>query len=197
MFDTEERNVVTVNIFGQEYTISGEMSRDAIMKVADYVNSKMTEIGGESSLPASRVAILSAMDITGELFEEQKNHKENERYQQMWEEVKASYIKARDDLNAAAAQKDDLIRQNGEKDQQLANLYNELAEVKKHNETLRGRVEELTNSLEYQQSLPDQSAKKIEELEAKCRDIESSFFDIQMENIRLKNENETLKKQRY
>ena len=71
------------------------------------------------------------------------------------------------------------------------------AEVKKHNETLRGRVEELTNSLEYQQSLPDQSAKKIEELEAKCRDIESSFFDIQMENIRLKNENETLKKQRY
>jgi cell division protein ZapA len=197
MFDTEERNVVTVNIFGQEYTISGEMSRDAIMKVADYVNSKMTEIGGESSLPASRVAILSAMDITGELFEEQKNHKENERYQQMWEEVKASYIKARDDLNAAAAQKDDLIRQNGEKDQQLANLYNELAEVKKHNETLRGRVEELTSSLEYQQSLPDQSAKKIEELEAKCRDIESSFFDIQMENIRLKNENETLKKQRY
>ena len=197
MFDTEERNVVTVNIFGQEYTISGGMSRDAIMKVADYVNSKMTEIGGESSLPASRVAILSAMDITGELFEEQKNHKENERYQQMWEEVKASYIKARDDLNAAAAQKDDLIRQNGEKDQQLANLYNELAEVKKHNETLRGRVEELTSSLEYQQSLPDQSAKKIEELEAKCRDIESSFFDIQMENIRLKNENETLKKQRY
>jgi len=196
MFETEDRNTVTVNIFGQEYTISGGMSREEIMKVADYVNSKMTDIGGESNLPASRVAILSAMDITGELFAEQKNHKENERYQQLWEDAKASFVKAREDLNAATAQKDDLIRQNGEKDQQLANLYNELAEIKKHNEVLRGRVEELTKSLEYQQSLPDQSAKKIEELEAKCRDIESSFFDIQMENIRLKNENESLKRLR-
>jgi hypothetical protein len=34
----------------------------------------------------------------------------------------------------------------------------------------------------------------IKELEAKCRDIESSFFDIQMENIHLKNELETLRK---
>jgi len=196
MFESEERNIVTVNIFGQEYTISGGMSRESIMKVADYVNGKMNEIGGESDLPASRIAILSAMEITGELFEEQKNHRENERYQQMWEEVKASYIKAREDLNAATAQKDDLIRQNGEKDQQLANLYNELADTKKYSEALRQKVEELSSSLEYQQSLPDQSAKKIEELEAKCRDIESSFFDIQMENIRLKNENESLKKLR-
>jgi len=196
MFETEERNVVTVNIFGQEYTISGSMSRDAIMKIADYVNSKMTDIGGESNLPASRVAILSAMDIAGELFDEQKKHVENERYQQLWEEAKSSFVKARDDLNAATAQKDELIRQNGEKDQQLANLYNELAEVKKHNEVLRSRVEELAGKLEYQQSLPDMSAKKIEELEAKCRDIESSFFDIQMENIRLKNENESLKRVR-
>lgn len=196
MFETENRNTVTVNIFGQEYTISGGLSREDIMKVADYVNGKMTEIGEDSSLPVSRVAILSAMDITGELFDERRNHRENERYQQLWEDAKASFIRTRDELNASAAQKDDLIRQNGEKDQQLANLYNELVEVKKHNEVLRGRVEELGRDLEYQQSLPDMSAKKIEELEAKCRDIESSFFDIQMENIRLKNENESLKRLR-
>jgi len=34
----------------------------------------------------------------------------------------------------------------------------------------------------------------VKELEAKCRDVESSFFDLQMENIQLKGEVDRYKK---
>lgn len=196
MPDFEGRNSADVMIFGQNYTISGNISRDAIIKIADYVSGKMMEIGEDSNLPTSRVAILSAMSIAEELFAEQQRHRDNERYAAMWEEAKTGFAKAREELNNATEQKNELIRQNGEKDQQLAVLYNELAEIKKHNEVLRARVEELSLEITNKEDLPELAQKKVAELELKCRDLESSFFDIQMENIRLKTENENLRRQR-
>ena len=64
-----ERNTVAVRIYGQEYNISGEASRDHIMRVADYVDSKMQEIG-EAVVNASNtgVAVLAAVNIADEYF---------------------------------------------------------------------------------------------------------------------------------
>ena len=37
-------NKVTVKIYGHEYVISGDSSREQIMRVADFVDSKMQEM---------------------------------------------------------------------------------------------------------------------------------------------------------
>ena len=53
---------------------------------------------------------------------------------------------------------------------------------------MRAKVDELLNRVQKIDNAPLEAQKKIEELETRCRDIESSFFDIQMENIHLKND---------
>ncbi|MBQ2095702.1 MAG: cell division protein ZapA, partial [Firmicutes bacterium] len=54
-----ERNTVAVKIYGQEYNISGETSREHIMRVADYVDSKMQEIGDAVNTSNTGVAVLA------------------------------------------------------------------------------------------------------------------------------------------
>ena len=49
-------------------------------------------------------------------------------------------------------------------------------------------MEDLIARVQKSDNAPLEAQKKIEELETRCRDIESSFFDIQMENIHLKND---------
>ena len=148
-----EKNSVTVKIFGQEYSISGEMPREEIIRLADYVDMKMQEVSTYYSGSATRVAVLAGMNLASEIFEKEDNSREIE-------------------------------------------LLNEkLAQAASYNDVLRQRIEELTTQLETSKSVPEESQKLINELEAKCRDIESSFFDIQMENIHLKNELESLKRQ--
>ncbi|MBR3035139.1 MAG: cell division protein ZapA, partial [Firmicutes bacterium] len=56
-----ERNTVAVKIYGQEYNISGETSREHIMRVADYVDSKMQEIGDAVNTSNTGVAVLAAV----------------------------------------------------------------------------------------------------------------------------------------
>ena len=147
-------NSVTVKIYGQEYSISGEMPREEIMKLASLVDQKMQEIGESYSGSVSSIAVLAAMNLASEI------------------EGAATKSKQVDDMNE------------------------KLAQAASYNEVLRARIDELTTQLETTKNVPEESQKLIHELEAKCRDIESSFFDIQMENIRLKNEIDMLRRQR-
>ena len=48
--------------------------------------------------------------------------------------------------------------------------------------------------LQAQREVSTESAELISQLENKCKDIESSFFDLQMENIRLKGELDQFRK---
>ena len=146
-------NGVAVKIYGQEYSISGDIPRDEIMRLADIVDQKMKEVGEFYKGSASSIAVLAAMNL-------------------------ASEIASADDQS-----------------KQLVDMKEKLAQASAYNDVLRSRIEELTTQLETSKSVPEESQKLIHELEAKCRDIESSFFDIQMENIHLKNELETLKRQ--
>ncbi len=67
-------NIVRVNIGGQEYILKTSADRKYLLSVADYINNRMKEI--EESMPGNqsqlRTAILSAMNITDELFTERK-----------------------------------------------------------------------------------------------------------------------------
>lgn len=67
-----EFNVLKVNIYGKQYPIRGESDPEYIRRVARFVDAKMCEIDSEAKgLPALKVAILAALNITDELFKAQ------------------------------------------------------------------------------------------------------------------------------
>jgi len=207
----DARNSVTVIVYGQEYTLSGDMPREYIMKIADHVDAKMREVGDGSLQPISSIAVLSAMLIADEyykldanivdLLSNNKQLEENaKRYEAMWEEVKSNFSKYQDEMASLNTLKDNLQVYANDKEAQANALALELRQEKGFNEELRKRVEELSaqlaNQTQIAENAPLESQKHIEELENRCRDIESSFFDIQMENIHLKNEIESLRGRR-
>ena len=64
------KKLVNVSILGQEYPIRASSNEDYIKEVASYVDKKMHEVQRSvpSSMNASKIAILAAMNISDELF---------------------------------------------------------------------------------------------------------------------------------
>ncbi|MEA3297761.1 MAG: cell division protein ZapA [candidate division Zixibacteria bacterium] len=70
MSDPWVENKVVVNIFGEDYPITGVSNSPYISRVADYVDAKMKEVAENNRTGSrDRVAILAAMSIASELFE--------------------------------------------------------------------------------------------------------------------------------
>ena len=101
-----ENNKVKVKIYGQEYVIAGEKSREEIIKVAAHVDTKMQEISEAArtmGANASNIAVLSAVNIASEYFqllEEMEDlrrmnmqlEKDAQHYVQLWDESKKNYM---------------------------------------------------------------------------------------------------------
>ena len=69
----QEGGVLKINIYGTEYPIKSDAETDSeyILKVAAYVDKKMREIDQSTQSKSSlKVAILAALNITDELFQE-------------------------------------------------------------------------------------------------------------------------------
>ncbi len=201
-----DRNTVAVRIYGQEYNISGETSREHIMRVADFVDGKMQEIGAAINASNSGIAVLAAVNIADEYFSresdiaelKEKNDQlvsDTQRYALLWEEAKQSLAQYKEEMAGTRAQQEENLRTLTDKNDRIAQLTQQLQEISSQNEVLRARCEELARRAEAAEGAPEEAQRTIRELEAKSRDIESSFFDIQMENIHLKNELENLRKQ--
>jgi len=203
----DEKNTVNVIIYGQEYTISGDMPREYILKLVDHLDSKMKEIGEGSAEPYSKVAVLAGMLVADEFFNKSEQF-ENilsrnaeldqnaKNYEKLWEEVKQNFAQYKDEMSSLSTMKDNLQKFANEKEAQASALSQELTKEQKYNNELRNRIEELMAQQQAKEGIPTEAQKHIKELENRCRDIESSFFDIQMENIHLKNEIETLRGRR-
>ena len=69
-----EGNQIKITIFGQEYSVKAPADPTYIKKIAEYVDTKMREVqsGFSSTQSSNRIAILSAMNITDELFNARK-----------------------------------------------------------------------------------------------------------------------------
>jgi cell division protein ZapA len=68
-----DASILKINIYGTEYPIKSDAATDAdyIRRVADYVDKKMREIDQNTHSKSSlKVAILAALNITDELFQE-------------------------------------------------------------------------------------------------------------------------------
>jgi len=61
--------IVTVTIFGQEYSIRGKGDEEHIRQVAAYVDERMNLIQDQTSITSpARLAILTALNIADELY---------------------------------------------------------------------------------------------------------------------------------
>jgi cell division protein ZapA len=59
---------VKTEIFGQSYTIHGELDEAYVLKLANYVDQKMRAVAGATStVDTQRVAVLAALAIADEL----------------------------------------------------------------------------------------------------------------------------------
>ena len=164
-----ERNTVAVKIYGQEYNISGETSREHIMRVADYVDSKMQEIGDAVNTSNTGVAVLAAVNIADEYFGRERDIDElkekndqlvsdTQRYALLWEEAKQSLAQYKEEMAGSRAQQEENLRTLTDKNDRIAELTQQLQEVTGHNEVLRARCEELTRRAESAEAAPEEAA---------------------------------------
>jgi len=66
-----------VQIFGSEYHVRGDTDPEYIRTLAAYVDAKMSEIATDQSLVSStKVAILTALHIADELFQERRQREQ-------------------------------------------------------------------------------------------------------------------------
>ena len=66
-----DKNVLKVRIYGADYIIRGQADADYIEGIAEYVDQKMREVDQNLRVDSSlKVAILAAVNIAHELFEE-------------------------------------------------------------------------------------------------------------------------------
>lgn len=73
-----DKSVITVNIFGNEYTIKGVAKPDYIISLANYLNNKMSEVQEATGLKdPKKIAILAAINISDEMFEAKKSMKDS------------------------------------------------------------------------------------------------------------------------
>ena len=172
-----ENNKVKVKIYGQEYVIAGEKTKEEIMQVAAHVDMKMQEVtqaAKTAGVVPSNIAVLSAINITSEYFqvleemEELKRmnmqlEKDAQHYVQLWDESKKNYMDYKEETQAIVLQKD---------------------------EDTQKLMQAAENAKAQAQTSMDEVVKEIE---GKCKELENSFFDLQMENLQLKKELEKYK----
>ena len=64
-----DKNKVTVNIYGSNYTMRTAYTDEQVEKIVGYLNEKMQEVGeNQSKLNYKDVAVLAALNIVDELL---------------------------------------------------------------------------------------------------------------------------------
>jgi hypothetical protein len=137
------------------------------------------------SCSVSDLAVLSAVNIADEKVEcsdevdELKKlnvqlEKDAQHYVQLWDEAKKNHIQYKDETQGILQMGEDLRKE-------LAIKEQEILEMKKAEEDT---IEQLKIECE----------KVLSEADAQCKELENSFFDLQMENLQLKKELETYKR---
>jgi cell division protein ZapA len=201
-----DNNRVTVRIYGQEYTISGDTPREQIIRVADYVDDVMRSISGSPGGGAkSPVAVLAAVNIADELIsikdvqiedvlEKEQLRKDIAHYTQLWEEAKKNFLQYKEDAQAQVDQKDRLQERLNEKSIELENLMRQSDERKLRIADLEAREHNLSQRLREREEGQNASSEQLREWEDKYKELEGNYFELQMENIRIKGELERYKR---
>ena len=67
--ERKDPRITNVTIFGREYTLSSDEPPEYTLRVADFVDRKMSEIASEQNLgDPTKVAIMTALDIADQML---------------------------------------------------------------------------------------------------------------------------------
>lgn len=73
----EDKNRLTVEIYGQQYRLTGKASSSHMRMVAGYVDDKMREIAqGNLRLDTAKIAVLAAVNMADEYFRLRQEYEE-------------------------------------------------------------------------------------------------------------------------
>ncbi len=183
----ESNSKVSVKIYGQEYVISGEKDREHIVKVAAYVDNQMHEIANAAiSCPVNDLAVLSAVNIADESFDCKEEvaelkklnvqlEKDAQHYVQLWDEAKKNFHQYKEETQG-------MMEQNERMRKELTDKDREMRDIKAASEKAA-------------EKLLENSEKEMEELQEKCRELENTIFELQMENLQLKKDLESCQRE--
>jgi len=67
------KRTIVINIGGREYLLASSVDEDYAFDIARYVDAKFREISSQNTgIPPAKLAILTALNIADELFQERK-----------------------------------------------------------------------------------------------------------------------------
>ncbi|MCL2493741.1 MAG: cell division protein ZapA [Clostridiales bacterium] len=193
-----EYSKVTVRIYGQEYTVASAESKERILQIADHVDEMMRGLSakGAGGSPAA-LAMLAAVNISAEFFsgqdaqrdalrEQEQLEKEIAHYQQLWEEAKRTHLQYKEDAKEVQEQKDSLQERLNAKSIEMDNMIHKAEERDGVIARLETDLEQTNGRLRAATEQSDEEEGKARELAEKLKEIEGNYFELQMENVRMK-----------
>ena len=148
---------VTVNIYGQGYTIMGDKSEEEILKIAEYVDEQMKFIGKNMiNKSTASLAVLTAINIAEQYFdvlkwkqeyaaEKERLEQESAYYMDMWEKSKDSGQQSKKsvtDLKERIKEGDDALKELRDK---CTEYENNFFDLQMENIQLKSELEKLKN----------------------------------------------------
>ncbi len=202
-----EMNKVQVSICNKEYTIAGTSSEEQIQQAAEKVDSMIGEMkAAKPQFSTYTLALLAAVNISNDYLSERQRadslvenvsnlEEKVDEYRTMWENAKEAFRQHRKDSEENAEKishlKDifnkksaDLTALRKESKKQAAESEN----LKRENSKLQSQLEKLKNRLAAAEKKNAAAAADKNENINKYKELESSFYDIQMENLKLKSD---------
>lgn len=198
MSEVSGNTKVTVVIYGQEYTFASAKPKDRLIRIAGYVDEVMRDLVQKGAPgPVTGLAMLAAINITGELMGERDAQLETERekeqlqkdiahFQQLWEEAKRSHLQYKEDSRAIQEQKDALQERLNAKSIEADNLIRSAEERESVVARLEAELESANTRLRNANDQREDNSEQIRELMDKLKEIEGNYFELQMENIQMK-----------
>jgi cell division protein ZapA len=193
-----DANKVTVKIYGHDYTISGDKPVEQIEGVAVYVDKTMTEISNAiGGGPVTSVAVLTALNIASEFFalrlertgeddEKERLKVDAEHYAQLLEQIKSEFQSYKRDTAEKLARFSELETELNAKTDLSEKLSEEKSKSEKRVEELTAQNKNLNERLRTREEGQMVSSEQNRELEDRLKEVEGNYFELQMENIRLK-----------
>ncbi|MDR1271577.1 MAG: cell division protein ZapA [Clostridiales Family XIII bacterium] len=197
---------VTVTIYGQEYTFVSDKPAERIIRIANYVDeviSGLADRGGGASVAS--LAMLASINIAEELISERDEatggvkeraqlEKDIAHFQQLWEDAKRSHLQYKEDMKLLQGQKDALQEELNQISVDAGTAVNNAEAQKETISKLEGELRTALGKLERIENRRENNSETLKELQDKLKEVEGNYFELQMENIRIKGELEKFKK---
>lgn len=212
-----------VKIFGQTYTVAGDVSTDDIIKIAKFVNDKMEKIAAASgSSSTTAVAVLAAINIAEDLYRtideanviqqqiskiqkstetaEKSGEQFNARYEQLWEETKSNFAQRRYELQITKDNLEKISIQLQQKTEECAKYAEELetktqalTQLQTDHDALNKEHEKLKKENEKLKNTIGLAESVRKESEAKKKALDAKEKEFENEFIEMQMENVKLK----